>query len=153
MKMNDPECCTLSLLQKPSRMKARKCFQNSIALSIHKSHMKTKISHKPVYNARDCGNKQIKWDSQHLLRFPLGRAIAQVVSRRILTAAARVRAQVSSCGICGRQRGTGAGFHRELRVSPATLIIYHPVLVQKDNWWETYQVHSVPPHPKKLKIN
>jgi hypothetical protein len=39
-----------------------------------------------------------------------GRAIAQAVSRRLPTAAARVRAQVRSCGICGGQSGTGAVF-------------------------------------------
>jgi hypothetical protein len=36
----------------------------------------------------------------------VGRAIAQAVSRRLSTAAARVQ----SCGICGGQTGTGAGF-------------------------------------------
>jgi hypothetical protein len=36
-----------------------------------------------------------------LLTNEVGRAIAQAVSRRIPTAGARVRAQVSSCGICG----------------------------------------------------
>jgi hypothetical protein len=45
----------------------------------------------------------------------LGRAIAQAVSRRLPTAAARVRARVWSCGICGGQSGTGAGFLRVLR--------------------------------------
>jgi hypothetical protein len=35
------------------------------------------------------------------LRWPQGRAIAQVVSRWLPTAAARVRSQVRSCGICG----------------------------------------------------
>jgi hypothetical protein len=41
--------------------------------------------------------------------------IAQAVSRRPPTAAARVRAQVRSCGICGGQSDTGAGFLRVLR--------------------------------------
>jgi hypothetical protein len=45
----------------------------------------------------------------------LGRAIAQAVSRRLPTAAARVRARVRLCGICGGQSGTGAGLLRVLR--------------------------------------
>jgi hypothetical protein len=44
-----------------------------------------------------------------------GRVIAQAVSRRLPTAAARVRSHVKSCGICGGQSGTGAGFLRVLR--------------------------------------
>jgi hypothetical protein len=35
--------------------------------------------------------------------------MAQVVSRRPLTAEAPIRAVVSPCGICGRQSGTGIG--------------------------------------------
>jgi hypothetical protein len=43
-----------------------------------------------------------------------GRAIAQAVSRWLPTVAARVRARVWSCGICGRQSGAGACFLRVL---------------------------------------
>jgi ribosomal protein L37AE/L43A len=39
-----------------------------------------------------------------------GRAIAQVVRCWLPTAAARVRARVWSCGICGGQSGAGASF-------------------------------------------
>jgi hypothetical protein len=39
-----------------------------------------------------------------------GRAMAQVVSRRPLTAEAWVRTQVNPCVICGGQSGTGTGF-------------------------------------------
>jgi hypothetical protein len=51
-----------------------------------------------------------------------GRVIAQAVSRRLPIAAARVRAQVRSCGICGGQSGTGAGFLPVLRISLPILI-------------------------------
>jgi hypothetical protein len=40
----------------------------------------------------------------------LGRAMAQAVSRRPLTAEDRIHSLVSTCGICGGQGGTGAGF-------------------------------------------
>jgi hypothetical protein len=45
----------------------------------------------------------------------IGRAIAQAVSRWFPTVAARVRARVWSSGICGGQRGAGAGLLRVLR--------------------------------------
>jgi hypothetical protein len=52
----------------------------------------------------------------------LSRAIAQAVSRWVPTAAARVRARVWSCGICGGQSGAGAGFLR-LRRFPLPIFI------------------------------
>jgi hypothetical protein len=52
----------------------------------------------------------------------MGRAIAQEVSRRLPTAAARVRAQVRSCGTCGGRIGAGAGFLRVL-LFPLTILI------------------------------
>jgi hypothetical protein len=45
----------------------------------------------------------------------VGRAIAQAVSHWLPTAAARVRARVWPCGICGGQSGAEAGFLRVLR--------------------------------------
>jgi hypothetical protein len=48
--------------------------------------------------------------------------MAQAVSHLLPTAAARVRAQVRSCGICGEQSGIGAGFLRVLRFPLPILI-------------------------------
>jgi hypothetical protein len=44
--------------------------------------------------------------------------MAQAVSRRPLTAEARVRSQVSRCGICGGQSVTGTGFSPSTSVFP-----------------------------------
>ena len=42
--------------------------------------------------------------------FSTGRAMAQAVSRRPLTAEEQVRSRVSPCRICGGQSGTGTDF-------------------------------------------
>jgi hypothetical protein len=44
--------------------------------------------------------------------------MAQAVSRRPLTAEARVRSRVSPCGICGGQSGIGTGFSPSTSVFP-----------------------------------
>jgi hypothetical protein len=54
-----------------------------------------------------------------------GRYVAQAVSCRLPTTAARVRAQVRPCGICGEQSDTGAGFLRLLRF-PLPILIPPP---------------------------
>jgi hypothetical protein len=48
--------------------------------------------------------------------------MAQDVSRRPLTAEAQVRSQVSPCGICGGQSGTGTGLSPSTSVSPVNFI-------------------------------
>jgi hypothetical protein len=50
------------------------------------------------------------------------RAIAQVISRRPLTAEALVRARVSPCGIFGGQIGSGTGFPPSLLIFPVSII-------------------------------
>jgi hypothetical protein len=52
-----------------------------------------------------------------------GRAMAQVVNRRPLTAEARVRTRVNLCGICGGQIVTGTGFSPSSSVFPCQYII------------------------------
>jgi hypothetical protein len=47
-----------------------------------------------------------------------GRAMAQIVSHRPLTAESRVRVRVNPCGICGGQSGTGTGFSPSSSVFP-----------------------------------
>jgi hypothetical protein len=51
-----------------------------------------------------------------------GRAMAQAVSRRPLTAEARVSSRVNLCGICGRQSGIGTGFSPSSSVFPVNII-------------------------------
>jgi hypothetical protein len=63
---------------------------------------------------RITGNQEIK--------LSMGRAMAQAVSHRPLTAEARVRNRVSPCGICSVRSGTETGFLRVLRVSPVNII-------------------------------
>jgi hypothetical protein len=48
--------------------------------------------------------------------------MAQAVSRRPLTAEARVGARVSPCGTCGGQSGNGTGFFRDIRLCPVNII-------------------------------
>jgi hypothetical protein len=48
----------------------------------------------------------------------VGRATVQAVSRRSVTAEARVRSHASPCGICGGQSGTRTGF------SPSTSVFF-----------------------------
>jgi hypothetical protein len=47
-----------------------------------------------------------------------GRAMAQAISRRLLTAEAQVRSRFRVCGICGGQSGTGTGFSPSTSVFP-----------------------------------
>jgi hypothetical protein len=51
-----------------------------------------------------------------------GRAMAQAVSRRPLTAEVRVRSRVNPCEICGGQSGIGTGFSPSYRFSPVNFI-------------------------------
>jgi hypothetical protein len=51
-----------------------------------------------------------------------GLAIDQAVSRWVSTAAARVRARVWSCEICGGQSAAGAGVLRVTQFSPPVFI-------------------------------
>jgi hypothetical protein len=74
-----------------------------------------------------------------------GRAVAQVVSRWLPTAAAWVRAGVRSCGIFGGESGIGAGFLRVLRF-PLPILI-PPIAPESPyniiwGWYTHNQSHS-----------
>jgi hypothetical protein len=66
------------------------------------------------------------------LRTYQGRAIAQAVSRRHLTAESQVRARVNPCGIYGGQSGTGTGFSPSYPVFPCqchSTIVLHTHII------------------------
>jgi hypothetical protein len=92
----------------------------------------------------------------------LGHAIAQAASRRLPTAADRIRVQVMSRGICGGQSGIEAGFLRVLRFPPLILIsptaphsssiirgwYNRPISGRRTKWTQS---HPTPRNLKKLK--
>jgi hypothetical protein len=86
-----------------------------------------------------------------------GRAKAQAVSRRLPTAAARIRARVKFCGICGGQSGTRAGFLHVLRFPSAKHSIDCSTLIIR-GWYTrpvvaSVIVDSVPLQPRKGRKN
>jgi hypothetical protein len=81
-----------------------------------------------------------------------GRAMAQAVSRRPLTAEARVRERVSPWGTCGRQSGTVTFLLWVLQFSPVNIIppwlsilTNHLEDEQWARWWLQFR-DTVSPH-------
>jgi hypothetical protein len=67
-----------------------------------------------------------------------GRAVARTVSRRLPTAAARVRAQVRLCGICDGRSGAGASFLWVLRFPLPILIPPNSSYSSSSIFWGWY---------------
>jgi hypothetical protein len=73
--------------------------------------------------------------NENELSLAVGRVMSQAVSRRPLTAEARVRAWFNPCWICGGQSGTGTGFSPSSSVFPCR---YHStVALQTHIIWGT----------------
>jgi hypothetical protein len=68
--------------------------------------------------ACDCLLESADSDDTQCQQQQQGRALDQLVSRRPITAEARVRAWVNPRGICGGQSGTGTGFSPSSSVFP-----------------------------------
>jgi hypothetical protein len=62
------------------------------------------------------------WVYTSAVGFLQGRAVAQAVSHRPLTAEAWFRARFNPCGICGGKSGTGTGFSPSFSVFPVNII-------------------------------
>jgi hypothetical protein len=70
------------------------------------------------------GSRQALWPVSALCegyQGPLGRAMAQAVSRQPVTAEDRVCARVNPCGICVGRSGTGTGFSPSSLVFPLSI--------------------------------
>jgi hypothetical protein len=89
-----------------------------------------------------------------------GRDMAQPVSLRLSNEAVRVRAQVRSCGICGEQNSTGAGFLRVLRfplpilippTAPHSSCIIRGWYNRPVSGWRIKWNQSHPPPPQETK--
>jgi hypothetical protein len=88
--------------------------------------------------------------------------VAQAVSRRLPTTAARIRAQVRSCGICGGQSGNGVGFLRVFRnhlplIPPtaphsSSFIINRGWFNRPNSGRRTKWARLTPPQEKKLRL-
>jgi hypothetical protein len=84
----------------------------------------------------------------------VGRAVAQAVSRWLLTAAARVRVR-AACGVCGGQRSSEAGFLRVLLFPLPNIISFNVSIIIFTRGWhnrpvgghcaEWTQLDSTPP--------
>jgi hypothetical protein len=71
-----------------------------------------------------------------------GRAMAQAVSCRPVTAEARVRSRVVPCGFCGGQRGTGTGFLPEY-FGFSLSISFHRCYITRENEKTNHLYHRV----------
>jgi hypothetical protein len=78
-------------------------------------------------------NEPVFWACPIQPHHTTGRAKAQAVSRRPLTAESQIRARVNPCGICGGQSGTGTRFYQSSSVpsvniipSSFSILMYHP---------------------------
>jgi hypothetical protein len=109
----------------------------------------------------DGGNNFLRNFSNHLsdyrrlqctynINSVIGHAIAHAVSRWLPTVAARVRARVWSCGICGEQSGAGACFLRVLRLPLPNFI--PPIAPQSHSSiiWGLYNRPEVAAVPSRL---
>jgi hypothetical protein len=88
-----------------------------------------------------------------MVRVLRGRTIAQEVSRRLPSAAARFRAQVRSCGICGGRSGTGGKFSPNTSVPLPIFILStapHSLLHLAKLWADVPNGPSLTP-PQEIK--
>jgi hypothetical protein len=96
-----------------------------VSSSVHKgvtSYVQSGNVHSVLEGISKIAKRYAEAHSTHFTCVLKGRAVAQAVSRRPLTAEARVRARVGLRGICGGQSGTGTGFSPSTSVFPCQLI-------------------------------
>jgi hypothetical protein len=105
-----------------------------------------------AYMSRDGITSDNARHLKHIVKADYGRAVAQAVSRRLPTTAARVRAQVKS-GHVG-QSGTGTGFPQVHRFPLPLILPTAPYSLSSSSRAGTICqiVDSFSPHQRKVKI-
>jgi hypothetical protein len=101
-------------LSKPAFYYLRTTRRNKWRFMNYKSYAMLRQTSRELWTVIT-SRKQVMWNINIFSYRARGRAIAQAVSHWLPTSAARIWAQVRSCGICGGQSGTGVGILRVLR--------------------------------------